>query len=242
MFLMIVRILTALQSLKQFGGWYDPHLCNEATVRAWWVNSQRVDWDNGLEIQTSMGNHPKTSEDEYSEEVSKNEVGSDWPETLSMTRRSVSNQSDRYMIELGEARVLFRTYEATGKKVLTPVRIEWLERTYGTGSVERIKSYMVKLQKGELEWRSKAKHRYPQDGQVCTARFLQYLTKCQTSFRQGKYANYLGLTKTKQITPFLQKFLSKTLSVFRLATHHTTDTGKNHEICSQSWCKPSANR
>lgn len=68
-----------------------------------------------------------------------------------MTRRSVSNQSDRYMIELGEARVLFRTYEATGKKVLTPVRIEWLERTYGTGSVERIKALMVKLQKGELE-------------------------------------------------------------------------------------------
>lgn len=68
-----------------------------------------------------------------------------------MTRKAVSNQSDRYMIELGEARVLFRTYEATGKKVLTPVRIEWLERTYGSGSVERIKGYMVKLQKGELE-------------------------------------------------------------------------------------------
>lgn len=68
-----------------------------------------------------------------------------------MTRKAVSNQSDRYMIELGEARVLYSTYEATGKKVLTPVRIEWLERTYGTGSVERIKGYMVKLQKGELE-------------------------------------------------------------------------------------------
>ena len=68
-----------------------------------------------------------------------------------MTRKAVSNQSDRYMIELGEARVLYRTYESTGKKVLTPVRIEWLERTYGSGSVERIKGYMVKLQKGELE-------------------------------------------------------------------------------------------
>ena len=68
-----------------------------------------------------------------------------------MTRKAVSNQSDRYQIELGEARVLYRTYESTGQKVLTPVRIEWLERTYGTGSVERIKGYMVKLQKGELE-------------------------------------------------------------------------------------------
>jgi hypothetical protein len=55
------------------------------------------------------------------------------------------------MIELGEARVLYRTYESTGQKVLTPVRIEWLERKYGTGSVARIRSYMVKLQNGELE-------------------------------------------------------------------------------------------
>jgi len=55
------------------------------------------------------------------------------------------------MIELGEARVLFRTYEATGQKVLTPVRMEWLEKTYGTGAVQRIKGYMLKLQNGELE-------------------------------------------------------------------------------------------
>jgi hypothetical protein len=55
------------------------------------------------------------------------------------------------MIELGEARVLFRTWESTGQKVLTPVRIEWLERKYGTGSVARIRALMKKLQDGELE-------------------------------------------------------------------------------------------
>lgn len=55
------------------------------------------------------------------------------------------------MIELGEARVLFRTYESTGQKVLTPVRMEWLEKTYGTGAVVRIRELMVKLQSGELE-------------------------------------------------------------------------------------------
>lgn len=68
-----------------------------------------------------------------------------------MSRKAVSNEGDRYMIELGEARVLYRTYESTGQKVLTPVRIEWLERKYGTGSVARIRSYMQKLAKGELE-------------------------------------------------------------------------------------------
>ena len=55
------------------------------------------------------------------------------------------------MIELGEARVLYRTYESTGQKVLTPVRMEWLERTYGTGAVVRIRELMKKLQTGELE-------------------------------------------------------------------------------------------
>jgi hypothetical protein len=55
------------------------------------------------------------------------------------------------MIELGEARVLFRTWESTKQKVLTPVRIEWLERRYGSGSVERIREFMKKLQSGELE-------------------------------------------------------------------------------------------
>jgi hypothetical protein len=55
------------------------------------------------------------------------------------------------MIELGEARVLFRTWESTKQKVLTPVRVEWLERRYGLGSVERIREFMKKLQSGDLE-------------------------------------------------------------------------------------------
>lgn len=68
-----------------------------------------------------------------------------------MTRRQIQDAGDRYMIELGEARVLFRTWESTGQKVLTQVRMEWLERRYGTGSVARIRGYMQKLQSGELE-------------------------------------------------------------------------------------------
>lgn len=66
-------------------------------------------------------------------------------------KRKPSSNGDRYIIELSEARLLYRTYESTKQKVLTPVRMEWLERVYGRGSVERIRSYMVKLQKGELE-------------------------------------------------------------------------------------------
>jgi hypothetical protein len=70
---------------------------------------------------------------------------------MAYSRKEVSDAGDRYMIELGEARVLYRTYESTGQKVLTPVRMEWLERKYGTGSVTRIRALMQKLQTGELE-------------------------------------------------------------------------------------------
>jgi hypothetical protein len=67
------------------------------------------------------------------------------------SRKTISNENDRYRIELGEARVLFCTYEVTKQSVLTKVRIEWLERRYGRGSVDRIREYMNKLRTGELE-------------------------------------------------------------------------------------------
>ena len=70
---------------------------------------------------------------------------------MSYSRKTISDAGDRYIIELGEARVLYRTYESTGQKVLTPVRMEWLERKFGTGSVARIRALMQKLQTGELE-------------------------------------------------------------------------------------------
>jgi hypothetical protein len=55
------------------------------------------------------------------------------------------------MIELGEARILLSTYQTLKCRVLTAERIEYLERRYGIGSVQRIRSYMAKLQSGELE-------------------------------------------------------------------------------------------
>ena len=66
-------------------------------------------------------------------------------------RKQTSYEGDRYMIELGEARVLLCTYQMTGQKVLTKVRMEYLEKRYGMGAVVRIRSYMKKLQDGELE-------------------------------------------------------------------------------------------
>jgi hypothetical protein len=98
-----------------------------------------------------VGQHSASAKDKHCSQVPTDEVGLDSTLALPMTRRQIQDAGDRYIIELGEARVLFRTWESTGQKVLTPVRIEWLERKYGTGSVARIRALMKKLQDGELE-------------------------------------------------------------------------------------------
>jgi hypothetical protein len=98
-----------------------------------------------------VGQHPASAKDEHCSEVPTNEVGVDFTEAISMTRRGIENESDRYRLELGEARVLLCTYQTLKQSVLTRDRIEYLERIYGTGCVERIRGYMRKLQTGELE-------------------------------------------------------------------------------------------
>lgn len=69
---------------------------------------------------------------------------------MAYSRKTISNEGDRYRIELGEARVLYCTYVMTKKSVLTKDRMEWLEKRYGMGAVVRIRGYMKKLQDGEL--------------------------------------------------------------------------------------------
>ena len=59
--------------------------------------------------------------------------------------------SDRYIIELGEARILLSTYQVLKQKVLTEKRCQYLEKRFGVGAVARIKIYMTQLQNGELE-------------------------------------------------------------------------------------------
>ena len=54
-------------------------------------------------------------------------------------------------LEQAEARDLYRTYKSTKQKVLTKVRMEWIEKTYGIGAVGRIRGYMDKIKNGELE-------------------------------------------------------------------------------------------
>lgn len=59
--------------------------------------------------------------------------------------------TDRQILERAEARVLYRTWLWTKQKVLTPERIEMIEKRYGPGSVGRIRDYMNKIRNGEMD-------------------------------------------------------------------------------------------
>ena len=74
---------------------------------------------------------------------------------MSYSRKVLSNQGDRVQLEKALARELYATWIATKNKVLTKERIEFIERRYSVGSVERVRNYMNMIKNGELEWRFK---------------------------------------------------------------------------------------
>ena len=69
---------------------------------------------------------------------------------MAYSRKGIENPSDRVQLEQGEARVLYATWLATGKKVLTVERLEKIEKVYGRGSVERIRHYMMQMKNEEI--------------------------------------------------------------------------------------------
>jgi hypothetical protein len=63
----------------------------------------------------------------------------------------VSNAGDRAQLEIGLARELYRTWETTKTRIFTRERIEFIERRYSVGSVDRVRTYMNMIKNGELE-------------------------------------------------------------------------------------------
>ena len=70
---------------------------------------------------------------------------------MSYSRKVVSNPGDRAQLEIALARELFRTWETTKTRIFTRERIEFIERRYSKGSVDRVKTYMNMIKNGELE-------------------------------------------------------------------------------------------
>lgn len=66
------------------------------------------------------------------------------------SRKNISNESDRVILEQSEARELFRNWETSKNRDLIRARLERAERIYGTGARDRIRAFMQQMQNGTL--------------------------------------------------------------------------------------------
>ena len=67
------------------------------------------------------------------------------------SRKNISNESDRVILEQAEARELYRNWIWSKNSLLIRARLERAERIYGTGARDRIREYMNRIKDGTLE-------------------------------------------------------------------------------------------
>jgi hypothetical protein len=66
-------------------------------------------------------------------------------------RKHTGELPDRRILEMGMARMLFRTYQSNKDKIWVNQAIESTERLYGSGAPMRIRQYMRDMREGRLE-------------------------------------------------------------------------------------------
>ena len=69
---------------------------------------------------------------------------------MAYSRKTISNESDRVILEQAEARELYRNWEWGKNRDLIRARLERAERIYGTGARDRIREYMNRIKDGTL--------------------------------------------------------------------------------------------
>jgi hypothetical protein len=69
---------------------------------------------------------------------------------MAYSRKTISNESDRVILEQAEARELYRNWEWGKNRDLIRARLERAERIYGTGARDRIRFYMSQMKNGTL--------------------------------------------------------------------------------------------
>jgi hypothetical protein len=70
---------------------------------------------------------------------------------VTWSRRNIQSPSDRVILEQAEARELYRNWEWSKNRDLIRARLERAERIYGSGSRDRIRTYMAQMRDGTLE-------------------------------------------------------------------------------------------
>jgi len=67
------------------------------------------------------------------------------------SRKNISNESDRVVLEKAEAREIFRTWQTNRDNDFVRARLERCERIYGTGARDRVRFYMRQMKEGQIE-------------------------------------------------------------------------------------------
>ena len=70
---------------------------------------------------------------------------------MTYSRKTIENPSDRVILEQGEARELYRTWETNKDRDFVRGRLERAERIYGSGARDRIRNFMNMIKDGTLE-------------------------------------------------------------------------------------------
>jgi len=70
---------------------------------------------------------------------------------MAYSRKNISNESDRVVLEKAEAREIFRSWQTTRDNDFVRARIERCERIYGTGARDRVRTYMSRMKEGQIE-------------------------------------------------------------------------------------------
>ena len=69
---------------------------------------------------------------------------------MTWSRKNVENPSDRVILEIAEARELYRTWETNKDRDFVRGRLERAERIYGSGARDRIRNFMNMIKDGTL--------------------------------------------------------------------------------------------
>jgi hypothetical protein len=70
---------------------------------------------------------------------------------MAYSRKNISNEGDRVVLEKAEAREIFRSWQTTRDNDFVRARLERCERIYGTGARDRVRTYMTRMKEGNLE-------------------------------------------------------------------------------------------
>jgi hypothetical protein len=70
---------------------------------------------------------------------------------MAYSRKTISNEGDRVVLEQAEAREIFRTHQTLKNNDFVRARLERCERIYGSGARDRVRTYMTRMKEGNLE-------------------------------------------------------------------------------------------